>query len=292
MVTAISVGSPVGDCEITALFREDAAYQWAKARDCNNDRPVLLQLLHRHYPTEDIDGLVEYFKRLQTLDGQGLWVPEQLFADTASPLILCYPYLSGNSLERQLEQTPDRAQHWFRQAAERLSTLHDNHLAHGWITPDSWLVCEERLYLLGFGYGPLLTAGHSEVMRDCGDWLAPEVTAGRGVTPTTDCYGFARTLRYWLPKLKFSDWYRRATAINPTHRFRHMREATESLETLLNHPKAVVPTFGEASRFETVGESQSTELSGGLLAKHQLEIRAESGGSVTGGEGSIFRIKP
>lgn len=135
-------------------------------------------------------------------------VPDMVLSDANYPLVAVYSDLPVEPLSSAIKHAPEEhAMEWRHQASETLHVLHNKNLVHGRVTPDSFVVAHGTVYLTGFGYAPLLQLGHQGALRECGEFLAPEVSDQYSVTLAADVYAFAKTVAHWQPKLATTEWY-------------------------------------------------------------------------------------
>lgn len=216
----------VGDYKVTAQIKSNNVYQWVKAINRKNEDLVVLQILVLNRE----EAVFEYFQTLQTISRKGL-MEFQLMSDHKYPLVVVYSDFSSESLNSVFERTPEHKIELLYEASEILFALHNKSLVHGCVTSDSFVVVKETVYLMGFGYAPLLELGHQDALRECRDFLAPEVLCQRpSVTSATDVYAFAKTVVYWLPQLVTTQWYEKAIKQDPRDRFQNMRELLDELK--------------------------------------------------------------
>ena len=285
----------VGDYKVTAQLKSNNVYQWVKAINRKNENLVVLQILVLNRE----EAVFEYFQTLQTISRKGL-MAFQLMSDHKYPLVVVYSDFSSESLNSVFERTPERKIELLYEASEILFALHNKSLVHGCVTPDCFVLVKETVYLMGFGYAPLLELGHQGALRECRDFLAPEVLDQHSVTSATDVYAFAKTVVHWLPQLVTTQWYEKAIEQDPCDRFRDMRDLFRELEKAfdtLDGSDAHTDQEEERDIDETPEEFNGGQVpsepeegnKGGLILKYSLTVKVEpfDGGTVKG-EGSYL----
>lgn len=287
----------VGDYKVTTQLKSNNVYQWVKAINRKNEDLVVLQLLVLN-KEEVVPIISKYFETLQPISTRKGLMVFQLMSDYNYPLVVVYSDFSGESLDSAFKRVPERKIEWLKEASEILFALHNKSLVHGCVTPDSFVVVKETVYLMGFGYAPLLQLGDQDALRECRDFLAPEVLDQHSVTSATDVYAFAKTVVHWLPQLKITQWYEKAIEQNSRDRFRDMRELFNELKKtfdILSGSDAHTEKGQERRIDETPEEFQGGQVSfepegenkGSLIPKYILTVnvkhseggRAEGGGS-------------
>jgi hypothetical protein len=274
--------------------RDNAIYQWVRAVKPDG-QTVVVQLLVAAVDSETRLHLLNYFDTLKSIRRQGLWVPTEVLCDQVHPLVAVYPDLPAKPL--RLEPSPvdtDDAVSlkWLNEASEALFALHNKRLdgqrlLHGHVTPESFMLVEGTVYLTDFGYAPLLEHKHLDTLRvlqQNDSFVAPEI-AQPPLTLAADAYAFAKIASHWQPRLIETDWYRQATAPNPSDRFPRMRELFDALK------RAFATLSGTEAKSGTEAETTpqpdpppAEPPPGSIVPKFMLEVKLEpaAGGSVKG----------
>lgn len=274
----------LGVYDIKETLGEDAAYQWVKGVHRDSGKEVLLQILVPELSGDALPDLVRYFDALKGARRKGLAVPDEVASDARHPVILVYPKIQSEPLGDALRHAPKSALAWWKQSCEALHVLHNKRLVHGRVSPTSFVLAEDTVYLKDFGYAPLLSIGLPQVAESAGGFVAPEITARNEVTSAADVFAFGKTLAHWQPELGTTEWFRHATNPDPGLRFPHMRDAFQALErewTLLNPPQPEAPPASAEQQPATRSDG-STSVK--IEPKPSLQVRANppEGGRVTG----------
>ena len=291
----------VGDYKVTAQLKSNNVYQWVKAINRKNKDLVVLQILVLN-SKEAVPIISKYFETLLPISKKGL-MSFQLLSEHEYPLVVVYSDFSGESLDSAFKRVPERKIEWLKEASEILFALHNRSLVHGCVTPDCFVVVKETVYLMGFGYAPLLQLGHQDALGECRDFLAPEVLDQHSVTSATDVYAFAKTVVHWLPELETTQWYEKAIEQDPGDRFQNMRKLLDELKKAfdtLSGSDAHTDQEEERDIDETPEEFKGGQVpsepeegnKGGLIPKYILTVKVEpfDGGTVKG-EGSYLPNK-
>lgn len=265
----------LGTYKVMTTIAEDSIYQWVKAGSTTDGNSVVLQIPQSSISQDESNLLFDYFETLQYFkDKKGFIVPD-VQTDSDYPLVLIYSIWPEEILLHALRRAPKNAEEWWKAASEALHALHNKNLVHGHLNPDSFVVAEEQVYIRGFGYTPLLELGHKDAIKECSEFLAPEVLDKCDIDRTIDVYAFARTVAYWEPKLEPTSWYCKATDADPKKRLGKMREVFDELKKALDETHIDAPALKSSS-----GKGGSI-----LVPKHTLTVTAEpsKGGDVKGG---------
>ncbi len=265
----------IGKYQITANQRETSLYQWVEAVEPEGGNPVILQVLRVELSKKDLDYLMSYFDTLQALaiNRTEIWSPQQQFSQADYPLVLVYPHLTVTPLTEVLKQaTKEEALKWWKKASESLHILHNSSLVHGYVSPDSFVVAGQNLYLTNFGYPPLLEQGNQQAFEECREFLAPEVLQQQGLLLAADIYAFAKTVGSCHPQMTGTSWYSQATKPNPDQRLKGIRTSFTALERAfkitfgLNNPKKPEPPPNPNPE-----ETTKTDI----IPKHLLDVTVE-----------------
>ena len=211
---------------VKETIREDPVFQWVRADAINGD-PVVVQILHpdAKRKKKQIDALKEYFETLMHRGRPRHLSPTQLLGDPpVHPLVVVYPDEQAEPLRDALAREPKNAERWWRQACDALQQLHVMKLVYGCVSLESFVVIGGKTKLTNFGYAPLLESGHAGALAECGALAAPEVREQSGISPKSDIHGLAKAVAEWKPKVKTSDWYKKATADDPSNRYEKIGE--------------------------------------------------------------------
>jgi len=282
-----------GTYEVIAEQRDNAIYQWVRAVK-RDGQTVVVQLLIAAVDPETRLHTLSYFDALKSIRRQGLWVPTEVLCDQVNPLVAVYPDLPAKPLRLETNQPFDAdgfaiTLKWLNEAAETLFALHNKRLVdgqrllHGHVTPESFMLVEETVYLTDFGYAPLLEHKHLDtlcILQQNDGFCAPEV-AQPPLTLAADAYAFAKIAAHWQPKLIETDWYRQATALNPSDRFPRMRELFDALKRAF---ATLSGTESETSPQPDPPLKPSEPPPSSIVPKFMLEVKIEpaDGGSVKG----------
>jgi serine/threonine protein kinase len=234
----------LGEYEVTTLLSSDGVYLWAHARARNEEKPVLLQILlsETPWPKSQISAITDYFDALSGVARRSLHLPAQVLSDGKYPMVAVYSPLTGDILEKFLpSSTGSEADRW-HQASEAINILHNRGLIHGGLTPRSFVSVDDIVMLTGFGYAPLAPRLVQEALKG---FIAPEAETGQPLTKSSDIYSFAQVVAHWRSEIKTSSWYQQATHVDPTLRFRHMRDVAAGLEQALAAFAAAPPPATE-----------------------------------------------
>jgi len=272
MTIGLDQASLILNYEVRETIAETLVYQWVRAADTQNNE-LILQILKDGVSKVEEDKLFKYFEDLQSFRGRNIIVPQRIESDLNHPLVLVYPnwsdLISEISLEVYLEANPEKAKELWGQAAEILHALHQREVIHGNINTKSFIVKDEKIWLRGFGYKPLIESGHEEALKDCSNFLVPE--AGKNnLTKASDVYGFAQAVTAWEPRLKMTNWYKQTTNQDPGQRWQRMRdEVLKNLEIELDNLQN-----------PTANQEESTSKSGSpLIPKFSLTVEVEPPGA-------------
>lgn len=293
----------LGKYEVQSILAQSRSYQWLETFDKKNNKNYIIQLLLSDLPSDTLIQTFDYFDNLKNLSHKTLLTPEQVISHQNFPLAILYPQEVYTDLNFPKDQDMKSLIEQIKEASETLHILHNKGLAHGYINPKSFVLKDEKVCLMGFGYAPILTKNNPDAFQDCSEILSPELlnvfsrNSSSLITPLTDIYCFAKTVVYWLPDIAESLWYSKATALDSSPKFTRMRELFSELEkTLISlyFPQTEIIDLLPQQEINLLEESNTK---GGLILKHSLEITVEppEAGRVMGNgvykEGKEVRIE-
>lgn len=264
----------IGKYQITANQRETSLYQWVEAVEPEGGNPVILQVLRVELSKKDLDYLMSYFDTLQALaiNRTEIWSPQQQFSQADYPLVLVYPHLTVTPLTEVLKQaTKEEALKWWKKASESLHILHNSSLVHGYVSPDSFVVAGQNLYLTNFGYPPLLEQGNQQAFEECREFLAPEVLQQQGLLLAADIYAFAKTVGSCHPQMTGTSWYSQATKPNPDQRLKGIRTSFTALERAFN----ILFGLNNPKKPEPKPQPEPINSNGTIIPKYLLDVTVE-----------------
>ncbi len=220
----------LGNYDVMADIRKDPVFRWVKARDRSRGNTVVLQILCAELPPHQIELLFDFFDNLRSASKSKLFLPDYTLSDYDTPLAAVYKAVPFEPLSKAMIRKPEKALEWWHGAAEQLFYLHNRNLVHGYVSPDHFILINDKIFLINFGYAPLLEAGNDLAIKKVGKFCAPEVMGQNTVTPVADVYAFAKTVAHFHPELKSSEWLRKATAEKPEDRPARMRDVCQELK--------------------------------------------------------------
>ena len=292
-----------GKYELIKALKESHLYQWIGAVNLTTQKAHTVQVLLNNYPKAQIKESFDYFDALKNVRREGIIPPEQVISNNDLPFVIVYPESFSNILDLSKDFELELILKYLSEASELLHILNNKKLIHGQINPKSFILKDNKVYLSGFGYAPFLLQGNTNAIKDCGDFLPPEITDADSANKskdTIDTYAFAKTVAYWFPNICSSAWYLQATNPDRNQRFKRMRNLFEELK------KALIDAFSNATETNddaNLVEVTETEIklepqsSGGIIPKHILEIELDppEAGRVEGGgkyaEGKQVNVK-
>lgn len=288
MTLRIKKGTVIGAFEVRKSLRKDAVFCWVAAVEQHTGREVVLQVLATEagLTKEETDAIQAHFRDLLTrLQGfkkpKRLLVPERIFTNADYPLVAIYPECPQDTLQDWLGKDYEAACGCWEQAAESIRSVHTKTFVHGHLTPESFVVADDRkVYLANFGYAPVLEAGHRNALREISDFLAPELSRPHNLMKESDIYAFAKTLAAWEPKVTSEDWYKQATDRDPKKRFNGMSAMFPEIERTLT---AFVRTEDVAVTNKSV-EEEETKPGGQTLGVRWFQLKTEAVPSRSAGE--------
>ena len=276
MTLRIKKGTVIGAFEVRKSLRRDAVFCWVAAVEQHTGREVVLQVLTpgAGLTREETDAMQAHFRDLLTrLQGfkkpKRLLVPERIVTNADYPLVAVYPECPQDTLQDWLGKDYEAACGCWEQAAESIRSVHTKTFVHGHLTPESFVVADDRkVYLANFGYAPVLEAGHRNALREISDFLAPELSRPHNLMKESDIYAFAKTLAAWEPRVASEDWYKQATDRDPKKRFNGMSAMFPEIERTLT---AFVATEDDAATKET-GSEEVPERGRGSGLRRRLHL--------------------
>jgi len=293
----------VGKYELIKALKESHLYQWIGAVNLKTQKAHTIQILLNDCQKGEIKEAFDYFDALKNIHRQGIIPPEQVISNKDLPLVIIYPESFGSILDLSKNASLELVLTYLSEASELLHILNNKKLIHGQINPESFILKDNKVYLIGFGYAPFLMQGNKDAIEDCGDFLPPEITDANSANKsrdTIDTYAFAKTVAYWCPNICSSSWYLQATHLDPNQRFKRMRNLFQELK------KALIDIFSDTAEVKAPSnpiEIPETEIkrepesSGGITPKYILEIELDppEAGKVEGGgkytEGKQVNVK-
>ncbi len=298
----------LGRYQTIAILEQTNCYQWLETIDHPTQKSYRVQILLSKLSSERFKKVFDYFDTLKNINHKTLITPEQIRSNQNFSMVNIYESSGYKKLELSQSMELEQLRQYLYEAAENLHVLHNKGLTHGRINPNSFMVKEDKVYLTGFGYAPLLMPDNSDALKDCGAFTAPEllnrlniVTPGiqELVTPLIDIYCFAKTVAFWLPSISESSWYVTATSDNPSERYTRMRKTFTELDNLLTDTYGQKESKVGAIELELTQATTplQTESTGGLIPKYTVELTlepAEAGrveGSGNYSEGKEVEVK-
>lgn len=304
MENQIEIGQTIaGKYELIKALKESHLYQWIEAVNLKTQKPHTIQVLSEKCQKGQIKEIFDYFDTLKNIRREGIVPPEQVISNSDLPLVIIYTESFGSILDLSSDFDLELTLKYLSEASELIHILNNKKLIHGQINPKSFFINENKVYLSEFGYAPFLMQGNQDAIKDCGDFLPPEIidaNSAQKSKDTIDTYAFAKTVAYWFPNICTSVWYLQATNLDPNQRFKRMRNLFEELKKVLTNIFSNAaeiedePSLIEVTTTEIKLEAQS---SSGIIPKHILEIELDppEAGRVEGGgkyaEGKQVNVK-
>ncbi len=304
MKNQIEIGQTIaGKYELIKALKESNLYQWIEAVNLRTQKTHTIQILSNECQKGQIKEVFDYFDALKNIRREGIIPPEQVISNGDLPLVIIHAESFGSILDLFRDFDFQLKLKYLSEASELIHILNNKKLVHGQINPTSFVVKNNKIYLSGFGYAPFLVQGNQDAIKDCGDFLPPEITdvnSAQKSRDTIDTYAFAKTVAYWFPNICTSAWYLQATNLDPNQRFKRMRNLFEELKKVLTN------IFSNAAEIEdesSLIEATTTDIklepqsSSGIIPKHILEIELDppEAGRVEGGgkyaEGRQVNVK-
>ena len=292
-----------GKYELIKALRESHLYQWIGAVNLRTQKAHTIQVLLNDCSKGQIKEAFDYFDALKNIRREGIVPPEQAISNGDLPLVIIYPESFDSILDLSKDFDLKLTLEYLSEASELLHILNNKKLIHGQINPKSFLLKDNKVYLNGFGYAPFILQGKQDAIKDCGDFLPPEITDANSAQKsrdTIDTYAFAKTVAYWFPNICTSAWYFQATNPDPNQRFKRMRNLFEELKKALTDAFSNATEINDDTNLVEVTETEiklEPQSSGGIIPKHILEIELDppEAGRVEGGgkyvEGKRVNIK-
>lgn len=304
MQKQIKIGQVIaGKYELIKALKEYHLYQWIGAVDLATQEAYTVQVLSKNYPKEQIKETFDYFDALKNIRREGIVPPEQVVSSYDLPLVIINPESFSSILDLSKNDDLDLILKYLSEASELLHIVNNKKLIHGQINPKSFLIKDSKVYLTGFGYAPFILQGNQDAIKDCGDFLPPEITDTNSANKSKDSidtYAFAKTVAYWFPNICTSAWYLQATNPDPNQRFKHMRKLFEKLKQALmdafSNPAEVTEVSSQVEAAVTDIKTESQSI-GGIIPRHIIEVEIDppEAGRVEGGgkyaEGKQVNIK-
>jgi hypothetical protein len=303
MKDQIKIGQVIaGKYELIKALKETHLYQWIGAVNLKTQKAHTIQVILNECQKGQIKEVFDYFDALKNIRREGIIPPEQVISNNDLPLII-YPESFGITLDLSKDIDLELTLNYLSEASELLHIVNNKKLIHGQINPKSFILKDNKVYLSGFGYAPFLMQGNENAIKDCGDFLPPEITDANSAQKskdTIDTYAFAKTVAYWFPNICTSAWYLQATNPDRNQRFKRMRNLFEELKKALTDAFANLTEINDNANQIEVTETEiklEPQTSGGIIPKHILEIELEppEAGRVEGGgkyaEGRQVNVK-
>ncbi|MFM2060436.1 MAG: hypothetical protein RLZZ507_106 [Cyanobacteriota bacterium] len=272
MVNQMEEKQSICGYELVASISEDSIYKWFRATKDN--KTVILQVLQTQVSEAEANLLFEHFASLNDFKNKsGFVVPETTRKELNSPIVSVYSTWSEKTktLAEFLDQQPENAKELWKQATEIIHILHQQEI-HGNLNPSSFVVVENKVYLRGFGYAPLINSRNQSVIKslkkEYKNYLAPEVGTDN-LTKASDIYAFAKIIADLQPKLTATDWYLQVTDPNPNKRNFRIREIGDRLEAELEKLDPESP----------VEQKTTKNIGSPLIPKYTLTVTAKPSGS-------------
>lgn len=166
----------LGKYEVRSLLEQSRSYQWVESIDKQTEKMYIIQLLLNTVKSDQLTKAFDYFDNLKNLSHKTLITPEQIISHQDFPLAVLYPKGVYTNLILSKDWDIQLLIKKIHEATETLHILHNKGLTHGRINPKSFVVKEEKVCLSGFGYAPILTTDNIHALKDCEDFLAPELS--------------------------------------------------------------------------------------------------------------------
>ncbi|MCP4353236.1 MAG: FHA domain-containing protein [Desulfobacterales bacterium] len=258
----------LGNYEIIEDVRNSPVFRWVRAKEQASSNIMLLQLLNVEIQQNQLESLFKFFNSLCSASKNKLLLPEYILSDNHTPIGIVYKDVNFETVSQALEKKPEQASEWWEQVSEQLFYLHNRNLVHGFVSPDNLIVINEKIFLINFGYAPLLRSGNKLAIDEVGEFCAPEVHTGNTLISAADVYAFAKTVVHFHPELKTTKWYQETAGINPENRQTRMRDVNKRLQEIFT-----------VSELEI--KKKDSEL---IIPKYSLNMKAEpeKSGKVTG----------
>jgi len=292
-----------GKYELIKALKETHLYQWIGAVNLKTQKAHTIQIHLNDCPKGQIKEAFDYFDAVKNIRREGVVPPEQVISNGDLPLVIIHSESFGSILDLSRNFDFELTLKYLSEASELLHTVNNKKLIHGQVNPKSFILKDNKVYLSGFGYAPFLLQGNENAIKDCGDFLPPEITHANSANKsrdTIDTYAFAKTVAYWFPNICTSAWYLQATNPDPNQRFKRMRNLFEDLKKALTDAFSNTTEINDDSNQIEVTETEiklEPQTSGGIIPKHILEIELDppEAGRVEGGgkyaEGRQVNVK-
>jgi hypothetical protein len=215
-----------GNFQIVSTLKEGEIFRWVKAKDCSTEKIFFLQLLVADATSDQVDALLEFFFEMDSR----LFVPQNIISDSSVPFCAVYEKIDINFIKKS--DMPDRKESltWWKQISEQLFIIHNSKTTHGCVSPEDLVRVGQKIYLVNFGYHPLISLKNTAVVEQLGAFTAGEVVKDQSLTSYADVFSFAKTVAYFYPEIENSAWYRDATAEKAEDRPRRMRNLFDDLK--------------------------------------------------------------
>jgi len=280
-----------GKYELIKALKQSHLYQWIEAVNLKTRKSHTIQILLKDCQKGKIKEAFDYFDALKNIRREGIIPPEQVISNNDLPLVIIYSESFGSTLDLAENHDLNLILKYLFEASELLHIVNNKKLIHGQINSKSFVLKDNKIYLSGFGYAPFLMQGNQDAIKDCGDFLPPEIIDANSAhksRDTIDTFAFAKTVAYWFPKICTSTWYFQATNPDPNQRFKHMRKLFEKLKQALIDALSNEVEVTEASsqiEVEVTDIQIEPQSSSGIIPRHIIEIELDppEAGKVEGG---------
>ncbi len=293
MQNEIKIGQVIaGKYELIKALKKSHLYQYIEGVNLKTQKFHIIQVLLNNCQTGQIKEAFDYFDDLKNVRREGIIPPEQVISSKDLPLVIIYPESLGSVLDFSKNLDLELILKYLSEASELLHILNNKKLIHGQINPKSFILKDDKVYLSRFGYASFLTQGNEDALKDCGDFLPPEISDANSAQKsreTIDTYAFAKTLAYWFPNIADSGWYLQATNPDPNQRFKRMRnlfrELKKALTDMLSETVPVDQSSSTKTEIPAIEIKLEPKFSGGIVPKYLVEVEVDppEAGRVEGG---------
>lgn len=225
----------LGNYSVITEIKKDPIFTWVKATELPNAKSVLLQILHAELSSGLLKDVFDFFDTFSALGNKTkFFLPEYILSDQDIRMGVVYRHAAFQPLPEAIRKTPQKALDWWNEVIEQLHYLHQRDLVHGYVSPENFVIINESIFLINFGYAPLLRSGSRIALQTVGEYCAPEVKTTYLLTPQADIYSFAKTVGYCHPQIKETEWYQKLTEGNLENRPRKIRDVSPQLSQIVN----------------------------------------------------------
>jgi len=142
--------------EIIEEVKTDEVFKWVRANDIAGDRKVLLQYITLEILPDQVELLFDFFDKLQSASKVKLYRPESVLGNKDIPFAAVYEDMEFDALPSNISSDPEKAMVWLKEASEQLFYAHNRDLVHGCISPENFIIHNENILIINYGYKPLL----------------------------------------------------------------------------------------------------------------------------------------